>query len=118
MRKDTNGWQEIDARPRAVMSAALTAELRQARQKARELGFEFLDTELGLAKAFLDLAETTRNTPAARRNMENAVKALDAIGRFIERSSPELPQRQLLAQRAEELRARLLACEMHPRAHR
>jgi hypothetical protein len=101
MRKHMNGqW-------RAGVPVALASELHQARQKATQLGAEFLDTELQLAEAFLALAETTSNATASCRNIQNAAKALDAVGRFIETLSPELPQRPLLARRAAELRIRL-----------
>jgi hypothetical protein len=81
-------------------------------RRARKLGVEFLQTELEMAKAFLDLAETTSNAAASRRNMCNAAKALNAVERFIERVSPELLQRQLLERRATELRRRLFEADL------
>jgi len=110
MPKDINGWQNITAPPWTGVPAALTSELHRALQRARQLGLEFLNTELDLAEAFLDLAETTGNAASCRRNMLNAVKALDAIARFLEHLSPELPQRRMLAHRTAGLRARLMAC--------
>lgn len=95
--------KHVNARPRAELSAKLAAEVG----KARQLSVEFLHTELQMAKAFLDLAATTRNAAVSRRNIRNTAKALDAVGRFIERLGPELPQRQLLARCATELRTRL-----------
>jgi hypothetical protein len=101
MRKHMNG------RPPARAPAALALELHDARQKAHQLGLDFLQTELQLAAAFLDLAETTSNATASRRNRQNTAKALDAVGRFTETLNPEPRQRQLLMVRTAELRARL-----------
>jgi hypothetical protein len=101
MRKHLNG------RSPARAPAALALELYEARQKAHRLGFEFLQTELQLAAAFLALAETTSNASASRRNRQNTAKALDAVGRFTETLNPEPRQRQLLMVRTAELRARL-----------
>ena len=117
MPKNINGWQDINGWPRAGVPAAVASELHRARQRARQLGLEFLDTELDMAEAFLDLAETTGNAASCRRNMLNAVKALDAIGRFLEHLGPELPERRLLAQRTAGLRARLMACGSRLQPH-
>jgi hypothetical protein len=102
MRKHIDGW--------SVVGAPVTAavQLHEAQERAHRLGVEFLQTELRLAEAFLDLAETSRNAAARRRNRQNTAKALDAVGRFIESLNPEPRQRQLLIQRTAELRARLL----------
>jgi hypothetical protein len=102
MRKDING------RAPAGAPVALALELHQARRKAHQLGVAFLQTELQLAAAFLDLAETTSNAAASQRNRLNTAKALDAVARFIETLNPEPRQRQLLMIRMAELRARLL----------
>jgi len=110
MPKNINGWPAVNGRPVAGVGVGLASELHQARRKARELGLEFLNTELEMAEAFLDLAETTGNAAASERNILNAVKALDAIGRFLEHLSPDQPERRFLVQRTAELRARLVAC--------
>lgn len=86
--------------------------------RTRKLSVDFLHTELEMAKAFLDLAETTSSAAASRRNICNAAKALNAVGRFIERLSPELPQRQLLQRRATELRQRLFEADLRPQSQR
>jgi len=77
-----------------------------------QLGVEFLDTELRMAEAFLDLAETSRNRTASRRNLRNTATALDAVTRFIAGLNGELPQRQRLARRATELKQRLATTEL------
>lgn len=117
MPKDMNEWPNITARTPVGGRSAPTSELHEARHKAREAGLEFLNVELEMAETFLDVAETTSNADASRRNILNAVKALEAIGRFIEHLSPELPQRQFLEQRTAELRTRLMACDSRLQAH-
>src|SRR5215831_17382846 len=88
-------------------SRELSAELASQVCRARRLGIEFLHTELEMARAFLDLAETTRDAAAARGNLHNTAKALDAVGKFIRRLNPQLPERKRLARRARQLRERL-----------
>lgn len=102
MRKKINGWPPIRE------PVALALELHETREKAHRLGVDFLQTELQLAAAFLDLAETTSNAAASRRNRQNTARALDAVGRFIDTLNPEPRQRQLLIIRTAQLRARLL----------
>ena len=98
-------------------SRRLSAQLALQVKRARHLGIEFLQTELDMAQAFLDLAETTQDATAARRNLRNTAKALDAVGMFIERLSPRLAQRKLLGRRAGQLRRRLADVDRRSLSH-
>jgi hypothetical protein len=106
MRNETHAWPSADLPP----------ELEPEFRIAQETGVEFLDIELQLAETFLDFAKTTGNVAARRRNLSNTRKALEAVEHFIGRLSQELPQRQLLALRARELRWRLCDTELHLRS--
>jgi len=96
----------------AASQDGLSVELASQLCRSLQLGLEFLGTELQMAEAFLNLAETSRNPTASRQNLRNTVTALDAVTRFIERLNGELLQRQRLARRATELGQRLATTEL------
>ena len=75
--------------------------------EGNESGVEFLLSELDLAVTFMDFANTTTNEETAQRNYQHAIKAYKTAERFLPKVMPDRMQRQTIAEKLANLRARL-----------
>ena len=75
--------------------------------KAREIGVEFLHTELLMAGCFLEIAEATENPLTMRRNLEHTRRALEVVDQFMDELKPKPHHREELLGICARLRSRL-----------
>jgi len=74
---------------------------------SKQIGVEFLLTDLDVAMTFMDIAEVSRCEETIRRNQANARKACASVINLLEKLSPDERQRQVIEAKLALLKARL-----------